>query len=52
MKLKETNKGNGALRESRSCAVASAVSYLMGIEAFGRGAQPLPTCGLTGGSRE
>ena len=52
MELRETNKGNRVLRESRSCSVASAVSYLMGIEAFGRGAQPLPTCGLAGGNRE
>lgn len=52
MELRETNKSDQALRESRSYAVVSAESYLMGSEAFGKGAQALPTCGLRGGSVE
>lgn len=32
--------------------MAPAESHLMGSEDFGKGAQPLPTCGLGGGSME
>ena len=50
MELMETNKSNQALRESRRGSPAE--SHLMGSEDFGKGAQPLPTCGLGGGSME
>lgn len=50
VELRETNKSNQALRESRRGSPEE--SHLMGSEDFGKGAQPLPTCGLGGGSME
>ena len=50
VELRETNKSNQAVRESRRGSPEE--SHLMASEDFGKGAQPLPTCGLRGGSME